>query len=393
MKTVVLRLLIAAALLGPVYLVQRRIDAVPEAMEKPELLYLPESGVMQALACGHQGALEDVLKIQAITYLLKELRDTTNPRYLVQLFKTMTDLDPQDAESYVLGALFLSSIAQRHQASLDLLARADGRRFVIGEDGKVRALDREPEAAEPRWLDFVGRFSPRDPKGGRLHPEHPLAWRVAENRASYFLVMRQEYSLAADEYLEMARAMAWADNAEALRKRAEGTEAYAIDLKARSENSTERRQLEETLKGLDRRLKSTANEAIERETKRRIEEVETRLNEIGMEAAVAAVYKARRMRVTSVEQLKLFIKKGEIRDPIGTGYVFFPDGRVRSPGRVKREAEREARAALRAYEDAHGGQAAPSLEAAGFDPKNVDAAALVGYDPQTGGLEARFVGP
>ena len=207
MKTWILRIALIVGLFALISWNQSSLDETKKVQEdkKPKLLFMPKRGVMKVLSFGHGSTAADLLFIQALNYVLRDIDKKPNPLYLNRLFETMIALDSQAESRYSTGALFLSAVAQRHQAALNLLEKADGRGYELGVE---ETLFKEPaprqEEAED-WLNFKQRLIYNYDTERLLHPDHPRAWLINRARVTFFITTRRDNVSAGREFIEGAK--------------------------------------------------------------------------------------------------------------------------------------------------------------------------------------------
>ncbi|MEZ0230212.1 MAG: hypothetical protein ACAI25_16440, partial [Planctomycetota bacterium] len=116
------------------------------------LLYTPDRRLMKVIACGHGPLLADLVSLQSTSYVMSEFKSgRTHIDHLYALFDVMTDLDPDFVDAYVTGAIFLSSVADEPERSLDLLQKGHGRLEERGDGVVPITSGRIHEENKDRW--------------------------------------------------------------------------------------------------------------------------------------------------------------------------------------------------------------------------------------------------
>lgn len=421
------RVALVLALFLVVGQIQKPIDeqrVSRKTARKNKLLYLPKSQVMKLLSFGHSGVMGHMLFLQSLKYLLVELKQNPNPLYINRLFNTLVAIDPQGIHYYTVGSLFLSSLAQREQAGLDLLARADQRHYQVNFDEVLPIKAPEGEPRPVKWLDFATWVTPQQPQGGLLHPQHPKRHLIPMERASYFIIMKRDYQNAGHEFIVAGEMDSNPDR---------DLVSHGKFLIERSKQLTPVARLEIAKLRLQEQIKGLGNEALKKEASQRLDEIRVRLNEIYLEGFCKYVQaQDRQGPVRSVEdlmgrfkallksadprllklgfaQLDQFLRskpkaqakilasispdqpdQGSLYDPYETGYLLLSDGRVRSPGRVIHETRRRCLERLRDYQERHQRRYPETLKEAGIKPENLPPEARVKYDAKSGQLSVEF---
>lgn len=166
----------AVVLAGLLFPVQSWIDAHRPARPS-SLLYTPDRRLMKVIACGHGPLLAELVWIHSNNYVIEQFkRGRTHIEYLYNLYDTITELDPNAVDAYVLGAIFLSSVAQEPDESLRLLQKGQG-----------------------AILEVNGKYVEDPSLPGRAHPEHPLRWKLLNECAATHLVCFASAAPTADE--------------------------------------------------------------------------------------------------------------------------------------------------------------------------------------------------
>jgi hypothetical protein len=300
--------------------------------------------------------------MQASTYLMRQLDRTPDPRYLRELYETLSDLDPSGIDHYLTGAIFLAGSARRYQDALDLLAKADGKGYKLDSLGR-RVLE--------------DRTVPR-----RLPAGHPREAEVLKERANILLVALKDHARAGKTFLELARL-------ERDEKLAEEYGRIGRGLVARAQKLTEGEAIDLELAQWEARL-GLASDAMEKVAQARVKELRARRSELALEEARRACVLRHGEDPRIVADLMRYgVLAAPPEDPFGTGFVFFEGGRVVSPGHAVSAFERMARGRLDRFERNAGRRAATLLEAE-IGPHEIPAWLEVGYDPASGELRVGF---
>jgi hypothetical protein len=396
---IALRLALIAVLFFAIKLNQDSIDAQRAETDdkKPKLLFMPQRNVMRVLSFGHGGTASDLLFIRTLNYVVKDLDKVSNPLYLNRLFETLVALDPQAESRYCIGNLFLSAIAQRHQAGLNLLAIADGRHYKIASDGSIHKSAAIKKKSKPDWLNFKGRLIYNYDTGGQLHPKHPRAWLVNRTRAIYFITMKRDYKHAGEEYLQAAKS--WGLDPK-LRENWKVSGKTLIDFVGRM---SERRQLQISKEELEMSLSITTEEKLRVLLEVQLKAIDARFDELTIEKQRVAIYQTASLKVNSLRELKAAITDpivieilNNLHNPFSPDqpedYVFFPDGRVRSPARVIAKANRILMERFRDFEEKNQRRRPKSFAEMDINPeKDLPKEVKASYNSETGTFKVIFL--
>lgn len=169
------RLAVVAILLA-VWGIQEGIDE--RRPKRPSsLLYTPDRRLMKVIAFGHGPTLADLTWVQSTSYVMNEFRaGRSHVAHLFALYDVLTDLDPNFVEAYVMGAIFLSAVAQEPERSLELLEKGQGR---LHDDGTRVTED------------------PKHP--GRIDSSKAERWRLLGEASATHLVSFASLAPTADE--------------------------------------------------------------------------------------------------------------------------------------------------------------------------------------------------
>jgi hypothetical protein len=403
---ILLRILLIAALFIGIKFNQDSIDKqrLEGVDKKPKLLFMPKEGVMRVLSFGHGSTASDLLFIQTLNYVMKELDKTPNPRYLNRLFQTLLALDPQAESRYSVGALFLSAVAQRHQSSLDLLAKADNRYFKIGADAAVYKDFPPKKERRVNWLDFKKRLIYPESNRGNLHPKHPRSWLINRARAILLVTVKREFKLAGEEFYEGAKnGLATGGLGP---KEADDWRRYGALLIAASASTTSTGKHKLIRSQLEDSLRMSKRPRIRARIQARIKEVNASIDEVKLAKMCSDIHKQLKIRINSLAQLKQVVANNpsskaildELKKPYSPDspedYVFFADGRVRSPSRVVSETLRLIEERIRAYEERNERRRPESFKELEIDPKkDLPQEVRASYDSATGKFKATFQKP
>lgn len=155
--------LVAAAGLGGVAATQGRIDAVRDAAEMDELLYLPNEKLMTNFTGGLNPMLADILWLQCIQYTAKHFQGDGKFEWLAHMGDMITRLDPYFIDAYRFVGIFLAALKADDDASIELMRKGivnnPDRWELPYEIAMVYLLNRreEPESAAlaARYLNMA----------------------------------------------------------------------------------------------------------------------------------------------------------------------------------------------------------------------------------------------
>jgi len=185
------------------------LQALADA-HRPELpsslLYTPDRRLMKVVACGHGSLLADLVWVESTNYVMTGFKSgKTHLEHLYALYDVMTELDPDFIDAYVMGAVFLSSVADEAELAVKLLEKGHGRleeragAMAQVTSGTVHPLDKERwrlvnELAATHYVSFAGYAPTLEERyleinlGGRMlvwgaqrydrarYPERPEWW-------------------------------------------------------------------------------------------------------------------------------------------------------------------------------------------------------------------------
>jgi hypothetical protein len=317
---------LATALLFPV---QSAIDA--RRPPRPSaLLYMPDKRLMKVIACGHGPALADFVWVQSNNYVIGEFKGgKTHVRHLYELYDTITELNPELVDAYVLGSVFLSSVAQEPQESIHLVEKGEG--VLVETADRIVADENHP---------------------GRVNPRNPDRWKLLNEYAGIFLVIFAGDAPTADERLAEIR--------RAGRIYLYGAERYPVEryptvpdwfetmgkaLSVRRADQHEREAWSLAVRALlELKIQAAgADSPVRGILKRRLLELDTREGLDKLELALLEV--KRRRPSAEVRSLAELVKPaGPLeslpRDPLGGGFLLV-DGKVTAPALDAARVERE----------------------------------------------------
>lgn len=369
-----------------------------EEDKKPKLLLMPKRGVMKVLSFGHGSTGADLLFIQALNYVLRDIEKKPNPLYLKRLFETMVALDPQAESRYTTGALFLSAIAQRHQAALDLLEQADGRAYKLGiEKAEFRAPFPQENRRED-WLDFKQRLIHNYKTIRDLHPDHPRSWMINRSRSTFFITTRRDNLSAGREFLAGAESKGLTEEEQTAWKN------WGESLVKTGNSMDKPSRLYLVINEYKKNIQQTNEERLKAGLQRRLNEVQARFEETVLEIRAKNIARRTGTFPKNLEELKTlaaihdpktvkFIE--ELDKPYSPDspedYVFFADGRIRSPSRVVFTTKNKLLERFRDFQESHNRRFPKSFKEMGIDPeKDLPKEVRVSYDSGTGEFEVLF---
>ena len=153
---------------------QRSIDGT-RAPVASSFVFTPDRRLMKVAACGHGPTLADLVWVQSMGYVLNEFKNgRVHMQHLYARFDTMTELDPHFVDAYVMGAVFLSAIAQEPERSLDLIRKGEG------------------------TIDTTGEIAV-EKTGGTVYAGHPERWRLLNEHAATHLVTLAGFATTIEE--------------------------------------------------------------------------------------------------------------------------------------------------------------------------------------------------
>ncbi len=158
------------ALVGVVLLFPLTAGMDQRRPARPDVLAtLPPEQLLPLLAFGQRESAADILEVRAVGFLSDRLDRflTMDGDHLWALYSAIVALDPQSAGACYRGSMFISSVANRPGAAIQMLSMS------LGEE--------DPDYPFPEGSLL------RVP----VHPEHPRRWLLYHEQASvYFLMLR-----------------------------------------------------------------------------------------------------------------------------------------------------------------------------------------------------------
>lgn len=399
MKTWILRIALIVGLFALISWNQSSLDETKKAEEdkKPKLLFMPKRGVMKVLSFGHGSTAADLLFIQALNYVLRDIDKKPNPLYLNRLFETMIALDPQAESRYSTGALFLSAVAQRHQAALNLLEKADGRGYELSVEEAVFKAPTRREGGNEDWLNFKQRLIYNYETERLLHPDHPRAWLINRARVTFFITTRRDNVNAGREFI------AGAESEGLTKEERENWRTFGQDMVEKGNDQSNPARLFLVINEYKKSIQQTNEERLKKKLQKRLDAVQARFEERVLEIRALNIVRRKGVRPKSLADLKRlaadepltldFIEKlvKPYSPDTPEDYVFFPDGRVRSPSRVVFTTKNQVLERLRNFQETHNRRFPKSFKEMGIDPeKDLPKEVRVSYDSATGEFEVLF---
>ncbi|MDF1660861.1 MAG: hypothetical protein P1V97_03770 [Planctomycetota bacterium] len=395
----ILRSLLIVGLFGLISWNQRSLDETKEQEEdkKPKLLLMPKRGVMKVLSFGHGSTAADLLFVQALNYVLRDIEKKPNPRYLNRLFETMVALDPQAESRYTTGALFLSAVAQRHQAALNLLEKADGRAYTLNIENAVFRGPLPQEDQKEDWLDFKQRLIHKYKTVRSLHPDHPRSWMINRSRSTFFITTRRDNLSGGREFLAGSKAKGLTE------EEREAWRNWGNSLVKVGNSMDKPSRLYLVINEYKRNIQQTSEERLKASLQKRLNAVQARFEESMLEIHAKKLVQRKGVWPKSLEDMKRlaadqpntldFIEK--LDKPYAPDspedYVFFPDGRIRSPTRVVFSTQTKLLERFRNFQESNNRRFPKSFKEMGIDPeKDLPKEVRVSYDSATGEFEVLF---
>lgn len=188
---------------------QFRIDALREEDESNELLYLPNKKLLSHFTAGQNSLIASMLWLRCIQYTTKEFNRDHKFTWLEQMCDVITDLDPNFADVYQYGGMFLACMKGDDDASLNILNKGIRNNpedwEIMWEASMVYLLNRRNEPGSP---ELAARYLAMAEKTGQAPGRVQVTLDGLSRRHGLYEIERARWENAAQSSDPMMRRMA-----------------------------------------------------------------------------------------------------------------------------------------------------------------------------------------